>query len=62
MVGGGLGPLLVGMLSDGLTPLHGDEALRWALVYSMSAYAVGIVALLAAIGPYITERGSLAAT
>jgi MFS family permease len=60
MVGGGLGPLLVGMLSDGLTPLHGDEALRWALVYSMSAYAVGIVALLAAIGPYLRERGSLA--
>ena len=61
MVGGGLGPLLVGMLSDGLTPLHGNESLRWALVYSMSAYIVGIMSLLAAIGPYVRERGRLAA-
>ena len=61
MIGGGLGPLLVGMLSDGLTALHGNEALRWALTYSMAAYVLGILSLLAAIGPYIKERGMLSA-
>ncbi len=61
MIGGGLGPLLVGMLSDGLAPLHGNEALRWALTYSMAAYVVGILSLAAAIGPYIKERSDLSA-
>jgi len=28
MVGSGLGPLMVGILSDALTPLHGNESLR----------------------------------
>ena len=56
MIGGGLGPLLVGMLSDWLTPLHGNEALRWSLTYSMAAYVLGILSLLAAIRPYIEER------
>lgn len=56
MIGGGLGPLLVGILSDQLTPLHGNEALRWALTYAMAAYVVGIVSLVAAIRPYIKER------
>ena len=61
MIGGGLGPLLVGILSDGLAPLHGNEALRWALTYSMAAYVVGILSLAAAIGPYIKERSDLSA-
>lgn len=56
MLGGGLGPLVVGMLSDGLTPTHGAEALRWALIYTMAAYAVGIASMLAAIRPYDVER------
>ena len=53
--------VLVGMLSDGLAPLHGNEALRWALTYSMAAYVVGILSLAAAIGPYIKERSDLSA-
>ena len=61
MIGGGLGPLLVGMLSDALTPVHGAEALRWALTYSMAAYVVGIVSLMAAIAPYIRERAAVQA-
>lgn len=61
MIGGGLGPLLVGLLSDSLTAAHGNEALRWALVYSMAAYLVGIVSILAAIGPYIKERSAMLA-
>jgi hypothetical protein len=46
----------VGLLSDALTPSHGNEALRWALTASMAAYALGIVSLAAAIGPYLRAR------
>lgn len=60
MIGGGLGPLLVGMLSDALTALHGNEALRWALTWSMAAYVLGIVSLAAAIGPYLVTRNEMA--
>jgi MFS family permease len=33
LVGMGLGPLLVGLLSDLLTPYHGDDALSVALAF-----------------------------
>jgi len=32
LIGGGLGPVAVGLISDALTPHFGDEALRWSLV------------------------------
>lgn len=35
MVGSGLGSLLIGMLSDGLTPQFGETALRYALLLSV---------------------------
>ena len=31
MIGLGLGPLLVGMISDGLAPTQGAQSIRWAL-------------------------------
>jgi hypothetical protein len=33
LIGLGLGPLLVGVLSDFLTPSHGEDALGMALAY-----------------------------
>ena len=57
MIGGGLGPLLIGMLSDVLTPRFDNEALRWALAGSMVVYIVGIVAFIAAIRPYVQALG-----
>jgi len=32
IVGLGLGPLFIGVVSDALKPAHGDESLRWALM------------------------------
>lgn len=62
LVGGGLGPLLIGVLSDALVPAFGEEALRWALATSMSAYVVGLLAFAAAIRPYARQlRGEPAA-
>lgn len=52
IIGGGLGPLVVGLLSDALTSTYGQEALRWSLTLSMSAYVVGILAFAAALKPY----------
>lgn len=42
LIGMGLGPLMVGVISDQLTPQYGDESIRYALL------AVSAVALLAA--------------
>lgn len=53
MIGGGLGPLLIGVLSDALTARYGNEALRWALTWSMVVYIIGIAAFIAAMRPYV---------
>jgi len=37
LIGLGLGPLAIGMLSDYLTPMYGDEGLRWAMTISFGA-------------------------
>ncbi|MEP6965692.1 MAG: MFS transporter, partial [Polaromonas sp.] len=53
VIGGGFGPLLVGMLSDSLVPHFGNEALRWALVIATGvSYVLGIVAFALALGAY----------
>lgn len=57
MLGAGFGPLLVGMVSDWLTPSLGNEALRWALATStVGCYFLGMLAFLWALAPYGRER------
>lgn len=53
MLGAGLGPLVVGLVSDALVPTFGNEALRWALAASMcSCYILGMLAFLSAMKSY----------
>lgn len=57
MLGGGLGPLLVGVLSDQLVPHFGNEALRWALAITTgSCFLLGMLAFAWTIRPYAAER------
>ena len=37
----GLGPWVVGLLSDWLTPSYGEESIRWALAIALSANVIG---------------------
>jgi len=46
LVGLGLGPFLIGVLSDLLYGTYGDDSLRYALLYSVSAAAVLMLAPL----------------
>ncbi len=58
MIGGGLGPLLVGLLSDLLVPHFGNEALRWALAITTgSCFLMGMLAFVSALKAYDAERG-----
>ena len=52
MIGGGLGPLTVGMLSDALTPRFGAEALRWSLMAVMFTFALAALAFAWALKSY----------
>mgnify|MGYP006267287789 CR=1 FL=1 len=52
MIGGGLGPLLIGVLSDALQTAVGAEGLRWSLATAMLTYVVGILAFYASLQPY----------
>lgn len=57
LVGAGLGPLLIGMASDALTPMFGGEALRWSLLGStVVCFTFGILAFFWSIGAYHRER------
>ena len=57
ILGGGFGPLAVGILSDQLVPQFGNEALRWALVIATAAsYLLGIVAFILALRAYSQTR------
>ena len=47
----GLGPLLVGMLSDGFSA-YGDEAVRYALSLGVSLGVVGSIAYLGGSAKY----------
>lgn len=51
ILGGGIGPWLVGRLSDGWRPEYGDDALRYAflVVVCVGAVGAGVFYLLAAI-------------
>ncbi|MGB0932084.1 MAG: spinster family MFS transporter [Chitinophagales bacterium] len=43
MIGLGFGPLAIGALSDYLTPMYGDEALRWAMTISFGAAFIAMI-------------------
>jgi predicted MFS family arabinose efflux permease len=43
VIGMGIGPFVVGALSDMLTPRYGDEGLRWALTGSLALLATAAV-------------------
>lgn len=51
-VGGGLGPLTVGLLSDALAASLGKEALRWAILASLVGFVLATLLLASAIRPY----------
>ncbi len=53
LLGGGLGPLAVGILSDLLVPHFGNEALRWALAAGTGAgFVLGSLAFALALRAY----------
>ena len=59
LIGGGLGPLVVGALSDGLLPYFGAESLRYALAITTGAcYLLGIVLFFLTMKVYAQERAS----
>lgn len=61
MVGGGLGPLFVGALSDALVPAFGGEALRWSLAATSGAcYLLAIASFAMALPAYRRERVAVA--
>lgn len=47
IVGLGLGPLFIGIVSDALKPLHGDDSLRWALMAIIPLAAIAGIAQFA---------------
>jgi MFS family permease len=57
VLGIGLAPLAIGMLSDVLTPAYGKESLRWALLASLSACLVTAV-LHYRVGSLLRKRGT----
>nr|WP_186827507.1 MFS transporter [Comamonas testosteroni] len=52
-VGGGFGPLVVGLLSDVFTTSAGNESLRWALSCMLGFYVLGALAYACSLKPYI---------
>lgn len=52
---GGIGPLVVGALSDALTPQYGPDALRHAMQLIPAAYAAGALCFLGALASFRTE-------
>lgn len=55
LIGLGMGPLVVGFLSDVLTPYYGEEALRWALALSSLAALPAAYCFWKAAGHVRTE-------
>ncbi|MCW4462530.1 MFS transporter [Sphingomonas sp. BT-65] len=51
LIGLGIGPLLMGALSDALKSSHGIESLRYAAVACLAFYALAAVLMLSAVKP-----------
>lgn len=61
LFGAGLGPTVIGVVSDHLVPAYGDESLRWALDLVVAiSYALGIWAFAAALKAYAAHHRALA--
>ncbi len=54
--GFGLGPYLVGLFSDFLTPAYGNESVRYALIIIMSTYLLAIFCYYFASKQFIAQR------
>ncbi len=48
LIGMGLGPQTVGILSDWLAPTHGDDSLRWGLLIALATKLIAIALFLMA--------------
>jgi len=55
LIGMGLGPQGVGILSDWLAPDYGAESLRWSLLISLSTKVVAIALFLLAAGSVASD-------
>lgn len=63
LIGAGFGPLTIGVVSDSMTPAHGEDALRWALALVVAiSYLLAIWAFIAAIKAYASRKQEAAAT
>ena len=56
VLGSGLGPFFVGMLSDALTQSAGKEGLRYALAFLTVALAISMLFYAKALKPYLTAN------
>lgn len=54
-VGGGLGPLAVGLLSDAFIARAGNESLRWALICMLGFYLLGALIYALSLKPYVSQ-------
>lgn len=52
-VGGGLGPLIVGLISDGLSGSYGKEALRYGLATMVACCLLAVICYLVSIKDYV---------
>lgn len=59
LFGVGLGPLVTGVISDMLTPIYGEQALRWSLLSIMSLFVIAGFILVAAQKPYRQRLATL---
>lgn len=59
LLGVGAGPLVAGAISDVLTPIHGAQSLRWALVAAMSLMLLTALCFALALKPYRRRVDSL---
>jgi uncharacterized membrane protein YraQ (UPF0718 family) len=55
LIGLGLGPLFVGMLSDVYIPHLGDGSLRWSMISVLMVSVLGIVFYLRAAGSVLND-------
>lgn len=54
VIGGGLGPVVIGALNDGLKDVFGDESLRYTLIFVPTAWLLAAVAF--AVAARTTDR------